>query len=230
MNDILNGADANDTDNVAGERVPPGGYPELRLVSAKLFTGKKSSHRCFKAVAEVLVPANGKQAGELVEFFEKLEGNKHDSYNKSARADVLRFLGALFGYDAPDEVNKHINGTTLGQVVDENTQPMTGTVFSAVVSYKNATSIFAKWSFGCVKNADGTVKVVRGKGQQAPVSAPVAAPVQAPVVVAPPAPPPVAAPAAPAAPLLPAGWVVHPNDARFRYELANPANIVLIAS
>ena len=217
--DLFNGVSSGETSRSKGDnnRVPAGSYPELRLVKCEIFKSKAGA-RCFKATAECLVAANGVAEGGLVELFEKLEGNSHDSYNRDARARVMQFVGALFGFATKADIDANIQPKVVASVVDESTQPMTGTVFSGTVGYKSADSIFAKWSFAPVLGADGKPKVVRGKvGPGLAKVEPVAV---TPVVA------PVAVPAAPVvATAVPAGWTVHPADARFIYETSNPTNM-----
>jgi hypothetical protein len=244
--DLFGGVSSSDTGR-GGVLIPEGFYPELRLVKAEVFRQfGVTQPRTFTCDVEILVPIHGTMlradntrvpaealAGQVGSGpFEQLEGNQYPSYDKQGRARMMLFLGALFGYKTPAEVDANINVQTLSLVTGD-LQPSTGTVFSARVTHKLTKKGKVIQSFSEIApvfGADGKVKVVRGKGQQTPVegvdfkytvgdprsmfTAPVAAP---------PAPP--APPAAPAAPAIPPGWAVHPADARWLYELANPNNM-----
>jgi hypothetical protein len=145
MDDLLEGSSAGDVARGPGEKVPAGHYPKLRLLKCEVFkaqTGRKA--RCFKATSEVVEAANGKQVGDRVEQFCQLEFNTHDYYDKDSRAQVMQFLGALFGYGSIGEIDANISTQTLLDVTGPG-QPKTGTVFAADVSYKKPDSPFAKW-------------------------------------------------------------------------------------
>lgn len=241
--DLLNGASSRDTGR-GGVLLPEGFYPQLRLVKAELFRQFSGSKpRTFTCDLEVIEgPAQGTIlqldgtrslttifAGQVGSGpYEQLENNPFPDQDKKSAARTMLFLGALFGYSDPDVIDANIKGVTLGQVTSD-LQPCTGVIFSARVTHtqtkpkpnKPQGSIIQQFSEIAPVLENGKPKVIRGKGQQQSVSAPVA-PVAAPVAVAPPAPP----PAAPAAPAIPPGWAVHPNDKRWRYEIANPANMI----
>jgi hypothetical protein len=218
--DLFSGQSSNDVGRVAGDKVPAGTYPTLKLVKAEVFRmtkGQKS--RCFKAVCEVVAPANGKNVGDRVEMFKQLEHNKEDYYDKSERAQVMKLLGALFGYATPAEIDANINMKVL-EAVTSSTQPMTGTLFTADVSYKKPESIFAQWS--CRPIAGATTVSASSLVTSTPI-APSASGVQA----APAAPPPPAA-SKPAQPAIPAGFALH-TDPQYAaqgwiFEIANPNN------
>lgn len=219
MSDNIDGASAGDTGHTPGAKVTEGSYPELRLVKAEFFKSKKTPFgRCFKAHWEVLGDVNGYQSGALIEYFSKLEFNKHESYDKEECARTKQLLGALFGYTSVADIDANVKLSQHLLMVASEAQPMTGTVVSGELGYKG---IFSKWTFAAVIDpTTGKSKIVRGKvAGAAPVTAPVTAP--APAVFAP---PPVAPPA-PAAPAIPPGWAVHPQAPTWLYELANPANM-----
>ena len=218
--DLFNGADAGAlSEGASGVDAPAGFYPELRLVKCKFDSAKASGNRYFKAVLEVLTEANGLAVGQTVEFFAQLEGNKHVSYNADAKARVMTFVGSLFGLAVTADINKFVNGALLQVVTDRDLQPETGKVVSAIVTYKPGMTKFPKWDFKPVLE-NGQPKIVRGKdfsGAKPVADTPITNPV-APVSTTMPT------PVAPVS-AIPAGWLVHPNDARFIYEAANPTNM-----
>jgi hypothetical protein len=202
MDDLLSGTSAGDVARGPGEKVPAGHYPKLRLLKCEVFraqTGRKA--RCFKVVSEVAEAANGKEVGDRLEQFCQLEFNTHEYYDKDSRAQVMQFLGALYGYGTVAEIDAHISTKQLEEVSGP-AQPKTGTLYAADVSYKKPDSIFAKWQ----------CRPVNGAAQPAAQAAPAT---------------PAAAPAA--APAVPPGWRVHPVDSRFIFNEANPADMKQIA-
>lgn len=204
MDDLLSGTSAGDVARGHGEKVPAGHYPALRLIKCEVFraqTGRKA--RCFKAVSEVVEAANGKNAGDRVEQFCQLEFNTHDYYDKDSRAQVMQFLGALYGYETVPDIDAHVSTKTLEEVSGAS-QPKTGTIYAADVMYKKPESIFAKWQcrpVGSVKSA-ATPSATASNGATAP---------------------------APVAPTIPPGWRIHPADSRFIFNEANPAEMRQIA-
>lgn len=145
MDDLLSGSSAGDVARGHGEKVPAGFYPALRLIKCEVFraqTGRKA--RCFKVVSEVVEAANGKNVGDRVEQFCQLEFNTHDYYDKDSRAQVMQFLGALYGYETVPEIDEHVSTKTLEEVSGPS-QPKAGTIYAADVTYKKPESIFAKW-------------------------------------------------------------------------------------
>lgn len=214
MDDLLAGTSAGDVARGPGEKVPAGHYPQLRLVKCEVFraqTGRKA--RCFKAVSEVVEAANGKEVGDRVEQFCQLEYNTHDYYDKDSRAQVLKFLGALYGYESVQDIDAHITSQTLEDVSGPR-QPKTGTIYAADVSYKKPESIFAKWQcrpVGSKANGASAASAVNGGSGASAVNG--GSPLGA----------------TNGGPVLPPGWRVHPIDPRFIFEEANPANMKQIA-
>lgn len=245
MDDLLGGGSSADTGSGSGSILPEGYYPELRLVKCKVAKGKKSPYARYCSVdLEVLVPANGAEAGQHGDFYEQLELNKFPEHDKEGRGRVMKFLGALFGYGTTALIDQHINGQTL-VLVSSDFQPETGKVVAGYCKHivREGKKTIVRWDFSPCLGADGKPRVVRGKEGPAPTSVQSAIPAATPAnqyvpgqpssmlhtTYTAPAPaafmPPPAPVAPPAAPAIPPGWAVHPADARFIYELQHPANM-----
>lgn len=221
MDDLLGGGSSADTGSGSGSILPEGYYPELRLVKCKVAKGKKSPYARYCSVdLEVLVPANGAEAGQHGDFYEQLELNKFPEHDKEGRGRVMKFLGALFGYGTTALIDQHISGQTL-VLVSSDFQPETGKVVAGYCKHivrGEGKKTIVRWDFSPCLGADGKPKVVRGKVfASAPAAAPVYA--SAPAAFMPP-PAPVAPPAAPA---IPPGWAVHPSAPTWIYNTQNPA-------
>jgi hypothetical protein len=214
--DLLGGGSSADTGSGGGALLPEGFYPELRLVKFKLAKGKKSPYaRYISADLEVLVPANGADAGQHGDFYEQLELNKFPEHDKEGRGRVMKFLGALFGYSTVAQIDAHCNTQTL-VLVCSDLQPETGKVVSGYCKHivREGKKTIVRWDFGpCIDPSTGKPKLVRPlERAQAPAQAPAA-------FVPPPAPP------APAAPAIPPGWAIHPQDPKWIYNTLAPSEM-----